>query len=80
VPLDRDLAVDADPVAGAFDRVRLEGKLRVALGVEELGRLEMASRFGSLTWTEATLADPVSTPSATTASKSPKPPVNVPAR
>src|SRR5260221_13948720 len=37
VPLDRDLAVDADLVAGAFDRARLERKLRVALGVEELG-------------------------------------------
>src|SRR3954452_8160230 len=45
VPLDRDLAVDPDPVAVAFDRVRLEGKLRVALGVEELGRLEMGFKI-----------------------------------
>src|SRR5258706_8597659 len=45
VPLDRDLAVDADPVAGAFDSARLEGKLRIALGVEELGRLEMGGKI-----------------------------------
>jgi hypothetical protein len=36
---------DANPVAGTFDRTRLEGKLRVALGVEELGRLEMGFKI-----------------------------------
>src|SRR3954452_18040568 len=44
-PLDRDLAVDMDPVARAFDRARLEGKLRVALGIEEVGRLEMSCKI-----------------------------------
>jgi len=42
--LDRDLAVDANPVAIAFDRAWLERQLRVALGVEEVERL--ASRGG----------------------------------
>src|SRR4051812_12147198 len=41
VALDRDLAVDLDAVAITVDGLRLEGQLRVALGVEEVGRLEM---------------------------------------
>ena len=41
VALDRDLAVDRQLVAVALDRPRLERQLRVALGVEEVGRLEV---------------------------------------
>jgi hypothetical protein len=78
VPLDRDLTVDADPIARAFDRARFKGKLRVALGIEELSDWRWAARSGSLTLTEATFADPVKMPPVTTASKS-KPPVNMPA-
>jgi len=44
-PLDRDLAVDADPISRAFDCGRLESKQQVALGVEELGRLEMGCKI-----------------------------------
>src|SRR3954471_21167729 len=41
VALDRDLAVDRQLVAVAADVLRLEGQLRMALGVEEVGRLQM---------------------------------------
>src|SRR4051812_31013461 len=41
VTLDRDLAVDLQVVAIAIDRLRLEGQLGAALGVEEVGRLEV---------------------------------------
>src|SRR5215212_6370107 len=41
VALDRDLTVDLQLVAVALDRLRGERQLRVALGVEEVGRLEV---------------------------------------
>src|SRR3954453_14120959 len=41
VGLDRDLTVDLELVAVGLDRVRGERQLRVALGVEEVGRLEV---------------------------------------
>src|SRR5439155_2238913 len=39
--LDRELTADRDLVARAADFRRLEGELRMALGVEEVGRLQM---------------------------------------
>src|SRR3954451_9181568 len=41
VALDRDLAVDLDLVTVDVDRLRREGQLRVALGVEEVRRLQV---------------------------------------
>src|SRR4051794_3287773 len=42
VALDRDLAVDLELVAVAGDRLRLEAELGAALGVEEVGTLEVS--------------------------------------
>src|SRR4051812_28965677 len=42
VALDRDLAVDLELVAVALDALGLEAELRVALGIEEVRRLQMA--------------------------------------
>ena len=57
----------------------LEEELREALGVEEVGALQMGSRFGSLTWTLPTSAVPRSAPSLRRASKSENVPWKVPA-